>query len=395
MNIDTICAVRTIFAVRGVREAARMEGRPPATMSAALSRFEAAVAVPLVRRDGSSLTLTLEAERRLDSINRMAEAAQQLMGLGGGPAGRQVAPISITALVRFTAVARSGSIRKAAKSLGIGQPQLTRQMSDLERHLGFALLQRTRAGVSCSPQGLAAMPIAERLIEDWQGISSASAERFRHSIETWRLGTIMPLGHESSIARMLAAVAAGWEQVRPRQQLSISNATADELLSGLKARHYDVVLIDHLQVPPEFDARSVLTDTLWLVSAADLAPELDIIAALGSRTLVLPSQRSGIRQAADRFLRDATANGGYRPSRIVEVDSVPVIVNLVAQYDYLSVLPQSAVERLPHQLTKWPLPDEYRQQLTLVWRRGVLPKPLAEGMIALMQSVDQPAELTS
>ena len=344
----------------------------------------------MVRRDGTSFILTLEAERRLDRINRMADAARSLMRLGGASEGMPVAPISILGLARFTEIARSGSIRKAAKNLGIGQPQLTRQISDMERILGFELLRRTRAGVSCSKPGLAALPIAEQIIQDWEFISRAAGERFRHSIETWRLGTVMPLGHESSIAHMLAAVAAGWETLRPRQHLAISNATADELLSGLKTRHYDVVLLDHLTVPPEFECQSVRTDALWLVGPPGPAENTDIASMLRSHILVLPSQRGGIRQVADRYLRDAAANWNIEPKRIVEVDSVPVIVNMVARHNYLSMLPQSAVQRLPYRMSRWPLPDEYRQELTLAWRVGVLPKTVVEGIVALMQAVDMP-----
>lgn len=385
MNIATISAVRTIFAVRGVREAARIEGRPPATMSAALSRFEAAVAVPLVRREGTSMTLTLEAERRLGAINRIAVAARQLMSLAGAPEDRPIAPISILGLVRFTEVARVSSIRKAAKTLGVGQPQLTRQISDMERHLGYPLLERSGAGVSCSPYGHAALPIAEQIIADWEAVSQAAAERFRHNIETWRMGSVMPLGHESSIAHMLAAVAAGWETLRPRQHLAISGTTADELLSGLKTRHFDLVLIDHLSVPPDFECQPIRTDALWLVGPPELDERADIAGVLAARTLVLPSVRSGIRQAAERYLREVTASSASGPKDIVEIDSVPVIVNMVARYGYLSVMPQSAVERLPHRLSRWPMPESYRQQLTLVWRRGVLPRPLVDGIVGLMQ----------
>jgi LysR family transcriptional regulator, nitrogen assimilation regulatory protein len=390
LNIATICAVRAILAARGVREAARVEGRPAATVSAALSRFEAAVAVPLVCRDSSGLTLTLEAERRFEAINRIADASRQLMNLADASSNRPIAPISILGLIRFMEVARSNSIRRAAKNLGVGQPQLTRQISDIERHLGFALLRRNGTGVSCSPCGQAALPIAEQIIQDWDVVSQAATERFRQRVATWRLGTVMPLGHESSIAHMLAAVAAGWEKLRPRQHLAISNTTADELLSGLKARRFDVVLIDHLTVPPEFECHSVKTDALWLVGPPGLDEDDDIASVIGSRILVLPSQRAGIRQAADQYLRQVIATGTYVPKRIVEVDSVPVIVNMVVRHNCLSVLPQSAVERLPHRLSKWPLPDNYRQQLTLVWHVGVLPKSLVKGILGLMHDVDYP-----
>ena len=55
---------------------------------------------------------------------------------------------------------------------------------------------------------------------------------------------------------------------------------------------------------------------------------------------------------------------------LVEVDSIPVIINLVRQHGYLSVLPQSSLARVHRPPAMIRLGPAYRQSLTLVWPRG-------------------------
>ncbi len=46
----------------------------------------------------------------------------------------------------FLSVHRQGSLRQAAKELGVTQPTVARQLNNLERDLGFSLFERTRSG---------------------------------------------------------------------------------------------------------------------------------------------------------------------------------------------------------------------------------------------------------
>jgi molybdate transport repressor ModE-like protein len=53
----------------------------------------------------------------------------------------------------FFAVARSGSVNRAAHELGMSQPTLSRRLQELEQHLGAPLFYRAPSGVSLTQEG--------------------------------------------------------------------------------------------------------------------------------------------------------------------------------------------------------------------------------------------------
>ena len=64
----------------------------------------------------------------------------------------------------FLRTLRSGSIGRAADSLGMGAPQLSREMAKLERETGSTLLIRSSSGVSATREGAAFAEWIEPLI---------------------------------------------------------------------------------------------------------------------------------------------------------------------------------------------------------------------------------------
>ncbi|MFV3126724.1 LysR substrate-binding domain-containing protein [Niveispirillum sp. KHB5.9] len=61
----------------------------------------------------------------------------------------------LTHLRHFTAVAERGSLRAAARQLGIAQPALTRSIQEMEHELGVSLFERLPRGVALTPMGQA------------------------------------------------------------------------------------------------------------------------------------------------------------------------------------------------------------------------------------------------
>lgn len=385
MDLPTICLVHSILEERGIRRAAARAGRPASSASAALRRVEAAISVPLVRRDGQALLPTLEAEARLPRFAEIAQAARSLAGLGGHrpPA---IPAVSLAALSRFAATARLGSISEAARTLGLGQPQLTRQLSHLETEVGCRLLERSSAGIACTPVGLEALALAEGIAAAWESLCAASAERFRRSAATWRLGSVIPFGHESEIAAMLARLAVEWRAARPRQPLFLSSTTADELIAGLKNRRFDLVLLDTDRYPEEFEGRLVARSRLALAGPRRLegAGADDLAALLHRHPIAVPSPRSGLRQMTDRFLEAILTPAERARLALVEVDSIPVIINLVLRHDHLSVLPEQSVANIAAPPALIPLAETYRQSLSLVWPRNALSRQAAETVLSLL-----------
>ena len=64
------------------------------------------------------------------------------------------------------AIAEHGSLRAAARHLGIAQPTLTRGLSDLERELGAPLFERRSRGMLPTPLGEAFVRRATAILND-------------------------------------------------------------------------------------------------------------------------------------------------------------------------------------------------------------------------------------
>src|SRR5579859_4044761 len=82
----------------------------------------------------------------------------------------------------FLLIARSGSVTRAARSLGLSQPALTERLRALERDLGAELFARTRRGVRLTDAGRALVPHAERAV--------GAIEEGRRSLDRLRHGEI-------------------------------------------------------------------------------------------------------------------------------------------------------------------------------------------------------------
>jgi DNA-binding transcriptional LysR family regulator len=65
----------------------------------------------------------------------------------------------------FLAVAQAGSLRRAGRALGSGQPTVVRRLRQLEQSLGTRLFERTPDGHRLTPRGQDLLPLAQRMAE--------------------------------------------------------------------------------------------------------------------------------------------------------------------------------------------------------------------------------------
>jgi DNA-binding transcriptional LysR family regulator len=82
----------------------------------------------------------------------------------------------LLALRVFVRIAESGAFSKAADSMNIPRPTVTKLIQDLERHLGTKLLQRTTRRVNVTPEGAAYYERAVRLIADLTEMDESAAQ---------------------------------------------------------------------------------------------------------------------------------------------------------------------------------------------------------------------------
>lgn len=69
-------------------------------------------------------------------------------------------------------IARTGSISKAAENLSVAQPNLSRAVKELESQLGISIFERTRTGMTVTPEGDKFLTSGERILRDVAELST-------------------------------------------------------------------------------------------------------------------------------------------------------------------------------------------------------------------------------
>ncbi|MCI6568734.1 MAG: LysR family transcriptional regulator [Dysosmobacter sp.] len=98
----------------------------------------------------------------------------------------------------FDAVARCGSINKAAQALYISQPHLSHIIRDIESEVGMELLRRTKQGVTLTPEGEKFLEHARAILREMESLKnftrqsppekdrlSVSMTKFTHTMEVF------------------------------------------------------------------------------------------------------------------------------------------------------------------------------------------------------------------
>jgi len=386
MDTSTLLIVHRVMSERSIRGTARVMRKPVSSIAAAIDRLESEISVPLVQKAGTSVVLTLEAERLAPAIKQLAEHVRDIMAIGNR--SRRDVSLSLSALARFAHVAETGSIRGAAKSLGLGQPQLARQIAHVEATLGCRLLNRRVDGSTMTEAGRRLLTSTRAIEAIWNELAHAAAGRSRRSAATIRLGSISPMGHDSFVATLLASLVATWMNDKPRQPLLVANTTTEGLIAGLKSGTYDAVLLNSVTVPTDFDSYLISRSPLSLVGQSQVIKagegRDDLARIVLGSPIAVPSPRSGLRQIINRLLADALTEAELDRLKVIELDSMPVVINLVLHHGAVSVLPSESVARMSGDLRQIPLPSELALPYWLVCRKNESGRQTADALLNVL-----------
>ncbi|CAM5774849.1 hypothetical protein LMIY3S_04728 [Labrys miyagiensis] len=376
MDTATLVIALTVLQEGSIRGASRLLSRPPASVAEGFERFERALAMPLAQHAKGSFGVTLAGETLarnssglLDSVDALATLARvPPEGTRSWAAGHA---IPIASLAHFNAVVSSGSIRRAAGTLGLGQPHLSRRMARLETQMGCRLLERTGSGCEATAEGRRLNEIALELVDGVAGLTVPAKRRFARTMRTVRLGTIIPIGHESRLASRLARLVAEWRREAVAYDLLVSATTAEDLMAGLRAGRFDIALMDTAMRHRRFESRELFSSELVLAGpkAAFTNPAV-LLSLLDLHFIAVPSLRSGLRQRIREVLDPLLAQTGQGGRQQVEVDALPIILNLVMEHGYLTVLPRDAIASLETELGILPLPDAPTLSFHLAWPKA-------------------------
>jgi len=280
----------------------------------------------------------------------------------------------------FLAVAQFGSVQRAAESLSITQPAVSKTIAELESVLGVKLFERGRHGAVPTREGQLFMPHA-----------SACVSALRYGVEllardegavaaTLDVGAL-PTVATDVLSGALRRFASQW----PRVSVRLLTAANAELLEQLKSGAIGLA-IGRLADPERMVGLSfelLYNEPLAVVVRAghSLAQGGGLPAQLTQFPLVLPPFGTLIRQAADSLL---AAWGAPPLSVFVEMLSVSVGRSLALENDAVWFVPAGAVEYDLRQgvLVRLPLPSAGGEEpVGLILRTDTQPSPAGRALI--------------
>ena len=115
----------------------------------------------------------------------------------------------------------------------------------------------------------------------------------------------------------------------------------------------------------------------------DDATDPDLIGALSRRPMVMQSLRSGLRQKSTQFLEDICGADWRRRIPLMEIDSIPVMLNAVLYQGVNSILPASVILPKGADVQRRLLPTDYVQTLSLISRTDAQSRGFVDKLLEL------------
>lgn len=135
----------------------------------------------------------------------------------------------------FVAVARDGSVSRAAARLHLSQPAVSLQLKSLAEQLDLPLFRRLARGLELTPEGQALLPRAQRVLGGLADFNQAATQLQHVVVGTLRLGTIL----DPAFIR-LGEFLRRMVEIAPQAQIDLRQAMSGDVMSRIDNGSLDV-----------------------------------------------------------------------------------------------------------------------------------------------------------
>lgn len=270
----------------------------------------------------------------------------------------------------FVAVARTGSVSRAAEQLHLTQPAISLKLKQLQVNLGLTLFSRRPQGLALTADGHALLPAAEKALASAQAFEQTAGTLHSTLRGKLSIGTIVDpefLRLGAFLSRLMARAPQLETELQHGMSGSVLNRIAQgdldvgfylappgegpglnqghEALAWRELTHFDY----HVIAPAGWENR--LIDTRW--------------EHLATLPWIVTPQDS----AHHRLLKQALAKSGAVPNRVAQVDQEACMLDLVRAGVGLS-LARDALAMTERQESGLAVADNIRLPcaLSFVWR---------------------------
>ena len=290
----------------------------------------------------------------------------------------------LTQIHQFLAVVDAGSIRGAARALGVSQPALTKSIRQLEEELGAVLIARSVRGTQPTDFGRAFLARARAVSADLrrarEEIAQLRGERQGHLAIGTAPGPALDL-----LPRALPELRTRWHEASIR----VMDVSPPEVLPALREGQIDLAL--SVRIGPLIDVASdVQVDALYTIEPVIIARRNHPLAAARSLHELTHAEwlRTGPAGYAPALPQAFEAAGLPPPRYRVDCQSFLALPEFVAHSDLLAVVPwqlaarEEAAGRVVRLRVREPLPA---REISLFRRADVPLTPIAHECVDILR----------
>ena len=196
-------------------------------------------------------------------------------------------------LLYIDAVARTGSIRRAAQSLSITSTALNRRILSVEEDLGTAIFERTGKGVRLSVAGEVFIHHVRQQLADMEKVKSRIAD-----LQGERRGVVSIACGQALMHSVLPRVVTAYRTKHPYVDFKVSVCGRHEAADCLMDFSADLAVIFEPDITADMQVLMKVPQDVYAVMPDNhpLAGKLQLtISDCATFPLALPSRRSGLR----------------------------------------------------------------------------------------------------
>jgi DNA-binding transcriptional LysR family regulator len=232
----------------------------------------------------------------------------------------------------FAAVARSGSMSRAASELGTVQSNVTARIRALEERLGIELFERSNRGATLTAAGLRLRPYADRVAGLLEDARRAATD------EGTPAGNLVIGSLETTAALRLSPVLAEFIATCPAVDLSLRTGTTQELIEQTIDRRLDGAFVSGPVNHADLVVEPFFREELVVLTAPGVA-DFETLAAAGDLRIIVLRTGCSYRHHLETLL----ARRGIVAVRRLEFGTLEAIVSCVAAGLGVTLLPEALI----------------------------------------------------
>ncbi|EDO5516575.1 TPA: LysR substrate-binding domain-containing protein [Salmonella enterica subsp. enterica] len=260
--------------------------------------------------------------------------------------------IRLRHLHTFVAVAQQGTLGRAAETLNLSQPALSKTLNELEQLTGTRLFERGRLGAQLTVPGEQFLTHAVKVLDALNTAGQALNRKKDASADVVRVGAL-----PTAALGILPAAIGRFHQQQKSTSLQVATMNNTMLLAGLKSGEIDLGIgrMSDPELMGGLNYELLFLESLKLVvrPGHPLLQETITLSRVMEWPVVVSPKGTVPRQNAEALLQ---SQGCKMPAGCIETLSASLSRQLTVDYDYVWFVPSGAVKEDLRQATLVSLP---------------------------------------